>query len=103
MTPLVRISPAFSSRFTTIVVDYGMSLEKMIDAGNYEAIVDDITRRRFPIIGKGKVTFSVNLLGLDDEELTESAIQKHIVATRPKNPWRPAKIEHLLAFGAKFP
>lgn len=84
------------------VVDYGMSLEQMIAAGNYDWKNDDITAKRFPIVGTGRVEFEDTIFHFDRDISSEDAV-KEIAAADPKNPWQPGKIENILAYGAKNP
>jgi len=83
-------------------VDYGMSLDAMILAGNYDWKNDDITAKRFPIVGTGRVEFEDTLFHFDRDISLEDAI-KEIVSADKANPWQPAKIENTLAYGAKNP
>jgi hypothetical protein len=84
------------------IVDYSQSLEDMILAGNYDWKNDDITTKRFPIVGNGQVEFEDTLFHFDRNISSEEAV-KLIVAADTKNPWEPAKIENVLAYGAKNP
>lgn len=84
------------------VVDYDMSLGEMIAAGNYDWKNDDITAKRFPIVGEGKVEFEDTIFHFDRDISSEDAV-KEILAADSKNPWEPAKIENILAYGAKNP
>jgi hypothetical protein len=83
-------------------VDYGMSHDEMVAAGNYDWKNDDLTAKRFPIVGKGKVEFEDTIFHFDRDISSEDAV-KEILAADPKNPWEPAKIENILAYGAKNP
>jgi hypothetical protein len=85
-----------------IEVDYSMSLNKMISAGNYDWKNDDITAARFPVKGEGKVEFEAKLFHFNRNISSEAAVT-HIKDADPQNPWEPAKTEHTLAFGAKYP
>jgi hypothetical protein len=85
-----------------IEVDYSMSLNKMISAGNYDWKNDDITVARFPVKGEGKVQFEAKLFHFNRNISSEAAVT-HIKDADPQNPWEPAKTEHTLAFGAKYP
>jgi len=85
-----------------IEVDYSMSLNKMISAGNYDWKNDDITAARFPVKGEGKVEFEAKLFHFNRDISSEAAVT-HIKDADPQNPWEPAKTEHTLAFGAKYP
>lgn len=84
------------------VVDYGQTLEGMIKSGNYDWTDGDITAKRFPIAGKGKVEFEDTVFHFDRGISSEEAV-KLIVAADPKNPWGPGKIENVLAYGARNP
>ncbi len=79
-------------------VDYGMTLEQMIAAGNYDWKNDDITAKRFPLSGTGKVGFEPKLFHFDRDISSENAIKE-----MEKDGFRPAKIEELLAYGAALP
>lgn len=79
-------------------VDYGMTLEQMIAAGNYDWKNDDITAKRFPLSGTGKVAFEPKLFHFDRDISSENAIKE-----MEKDGFRPAKIEELLAYGAILP
>jgi hypothetical protein len=74
----------------------------MIAAGNYDWKNDDITVKRFPIVGKGKVEFEDTIFHFDHIISSEDAV-KEIIAADTKNPWEPGKIENILAYGAKNP
>jgi hypothetical protein len=84
------------------IVNYGMSHDDMIIAGNYDWKNDDLTAKRFPIVGKRTVEFEDTLFHFDEDISSEEAV-KRIQAADPQNPWEPAKIENLLAYGAKNP
>jgi len=83
-------------------VDYDQSLEQMIAVGNYDRKNDDLTARHFPITGDGIVEFEACLFHLDRVIESKDAITI-IERADPKNPWAPAKTEHLLSFGVMFP
>jgi len=93
---------ALSSELGSHIVDYDMSLDEMIVAGNYDWKNDDLNAKRFPIIGKGKVEFEDTIFHLDRNISSEDAV-KEIIAADPKNPWEPGKTENILAYGAKNP
>jgi hypothetical protein len=85
-----------------ITIDYGMSLDGMIDAGTYYSTAGCITARRFPVQGEGVVQYQAKLFHFGRPISSEDAI----AATRAydgRNPWEPAKIEGLLAYGATSP
>jgi hypothetical protein len=84
------------------VVDYSMSLDEMIVAGNYDSKNGNINAKQFPIIGKGRVEFEDTLFDFGRDISSEEAV-KQIVAADSKNPWTPGKAENVLAYGAKNP
>ena len=79
-------------------VDYGQSLEQMIAAGNYDWTNSDITAKRFSPKGEGTEQFEAKIFHFDRNISSEAAVEAIKVAG-----WEPGKIEHLLAFGAKYP
>ncbi|MCX6786409.1 MAG: hypothetical protein NTU85_01140 [Candidatus Kaiserbacteria bacterium] len=85
-----------------LTVDHNKSLAEMIAAGRYDWTNDDITAKRFPITGEGLVEFEARYFHFDRNISSEDAVKK-IEQTDKENPWMSAKIEHLLAFGEKFP
>jgi len=84
----------------TLTIDYGQSLHQMIAAGRYDWINGDVTSERFAVVGEGIVQFAWKVFHFDCDMLSEKAIGA-IRSADVTNPWRPARIEHLLAFGAK--
>jgi hypothetical protein len=85
-----------------LTVDYGQSLERMIDAGQYDWKNDDITTKRFPTTEKGIVEFEGRYFHFNQNISSESAVEE-IESADTANPWSPAKIEHLLSHGKTFP
>lgn len=79
-------------RFT---LDYSMSLQEMIAAGQYDWVNPDITAKRFPLTGKGTHDLVGKLIHLNRPVSSEE-----VVAELDKMGLRPATIEELLAFGA---
>lgn len=85
-----------------ITIDYGMSFEDMIAAGKYDWVNDKVTAKKFPVEGIGIVQFEPKIFHFDRDISSEDAIEA-IRADDRQNPWEPAKIEGLLAYGAKNP
>lgn len=81
-----------------IQVDYSKSLQEMIDEGKYDWKNGDITAEHFPMTDDGIMNLEVILLHLNRDISTENAEQE--IA---RLGLKPAKIEHLLAFGAMYP
>ncbi len=81
-----------------LMVDYGQSLEQMIDAGRYDYANNDITTKRFPIKWEGKVEFEGRYF-----HFNRTTSSKNAIAAMKEAGWEPANIEHLLVLGEKYP
>lgn len=81
----------------TAIIDYGLSLALMIQLGKYDWINSDIDDKRFSITGEGKWEVEYEIIHLDPSISSQDA-----VAEIKKRGLEPAKIEELLAFGAKY-
>ena len=81
-----------------ITIDYGLTLADMIAAGRYDWTNSDITAKRFPLNGGGKVDVAVELVHFDRSISSDDAI-----AEMRRRGLRPATLAELLAYGAKFP
>jgi len=81
-------------------IDYDLDFEAMVAAGHYDWRNDNLNEKNFPTKGKGKKRFEAKLFpaGCSSEEGV-----KRIAAEDKARPWKPAEIEHILAFGAVFP
>ena len=82
----------------SLSVDFSRSLEAMIAAGHYDWKNDDITAKRFPVVGKGVEQFEAKVFHFD-RAMSSEAVVEAIKA----DGWELGKIEHLLAFGEKYP
>lgn len=87
---------------TAVLVDYGLTLEQMIAAGRFDWLNNDINSDQFPVKGEGRAGYEARLFHFDDNISSEEVVAK-IKGADPANPWEPARIEHLLAFGTKYP
>jgi hypothetical protein len=85
-----------------ISIDYSMSLEAMIAAGNYDWKNDNIAAEKFPVEGTGIGQFETKIFHFDRYLSSDDAVAA-IKDEDRERPWEPAKIEHLLAFGAAHP
>ena len=83
---------------TTLSVDYSRTLEQMIAAGHYDWKNDDITAKRFPLKGDDIEQPETKIFHFD-RDMSSEAVVEAIKA----GGWEPGKIEHLLAFGEKYP
>jgi len=88
--------------FIYLVINYGASLEDMIAAGKYTWVNESITAKNFPVEGAGIVRFESKIFHFNRGISSDDAVAA-IQADDPQNPWAPAKIEHLLAYGAMNP
>jgi hypothetical protein len=86
----------------SVAVDYGTSLQDMIAAGRYDWVSGDITPKRFPTTGTGVVELETKVFHFNRAISSEDAVAA-IKADDTQNPWEPATIEALLAYGAKNP
>jgi hypothetical protein len=85
-----------------VVVDYSMTLEQMVAAGNYDWKNEDIISRQFSVLGEGRPEFEVQLFNFGRSISSEDA-ERAIKEAVPSGQWELGRIEHLLAFGAKYP
>jgi len=80
-----------------VIVDYSLSLTEMIKAGKYDWFCDKITDKHFTIQGAGQHEVELVLVHLDRYAMT-----KEVLEYLKEQCLEPAKIEHLLAFGAAY-
>ncbi len=99
---LTKFLELLEQKGITIPVDYNKSLEQMIASGNYDWKNSDLTASRFPVIGEGIVEYEFKYVHPNQAVSSETAVDL-IKKEDSENPWEPAKVEHLLAFGAAFP
>jgi hypothetical protein len=97
-TPMPQIQPAVLPEQLTLSVDYGKPLEQMISAGRYDWKNDDITAKRFPVVGQDIEQFEAKIFHFDCHMSSEAVVEAIKAAG-----WEPGKIEHLLSFGVKYP
>jgi hypothetical protein len=97
-----RSSAPADSRIIT--VDYAMSRQDMIAAGRYYFVDNYIRWPGFPIIGTGVVELETKVFQFDRRYISSSSeASTAIKADDTQNPWEPAPIEALLAYGTKYP
>lgn len=94
----VRKLYGLSPKTLRIVVDYGLSLEQMIAAGKYDWSYSEITAKRFPLKGIGKVELEPKLFYFGREMSSDD-----VIAEMDKEGFRPCTIEELLAIGEQHP
>jgi hypothetical protein len=93
-----RKEPCWVRTTYTAIIDYVLPLAAMIQLGKYDRINDDITAEHFPIAGEGKWEVEYELV-----HLNRSIRSDDVLAEIKNRGLEPAKIEELLAFGAKYP
>lgn len=81
-----------------VIVDYGLSLSKMIELGKYDWFNDDITDKHFELQGAGQHEVELVLVHLNRNATTKEVLE-HLNSLGLE----PAKIEQLLAIGAAYP
>lgn len=82
----------------TATVDYNLSLEQMIAVGNYDRSNRNITAKRFPLKGIGKVELEPKLFYFGRKMSSND-----VIAEIEKEGFRPCTIEELLAIGEQHP
>ena len=86
------------SDISNLAINYTLTLDQMIALGRYDWKNDNITAKRFPIVGSG-VTVVEHKLFHFDRIVSSDEAERLIEA----DGYQPAKIEHLLAYGAANP
>lgn len=100
---VVKIEEEFSALITNhptypVTISFDLSLAEMIKVGKYNSVNSDITEKHFPVNGKGTNEVVTELLHFN--RYTES---EDVFRELDRSGLRPATIEELLAFGAKYP
>ncbi|MEK9131766.1 MAG: hypothetical protein AAB447_02570 [Patescibacteria group bacterium] len=81
-----------------IVIDYGKTLEQVLEAGKYDWVNSDVTPDRFPIKGTGVVEREAKIVHFGKDMSSEQ-----VEAELEKKSLRPGTHEELLAFGSTYP
>lgn len=81
-----------------IVVDYGKSMEEMVESGRYDWSDNNITSEHFPTERIGKMEIAVELVHFNRYIGIDEALQEF-----DRMGYRPAELYELLAFGEKYP
>ena len=81
----------------TVTVDYGKTLESMVENGKYDYFNEKIIEI-FLVNGDGTVEVDLELVHLNKQASTNE-VKDYLEA----NGLRPATLEEILAFGAKYP
>lgn len=96
--PTIPTLTSFTSYIFHLTVDYNLSLEQMIVAGQYGYTNSDITAKRFSIRGNDIVEYEASYFHFNRSISSEDAMKEIEQAG-----WSPAKIEHVLSHGKTFP
>lgn len=81
-----------------ISIDYGMSIEKMLELGEYNSLNSKITSKHFPTSRTGKMETEIILI-----HFNRSISSKEALKEMDKMGLRAAEPHELLAFGVKYP
>ena len=81
-----------------VTVNYDLSLEEAIAAGNYQAVHQDINARNFPSTRNGQAALNIVLVRFEHRMRSEDVLQE-----LEKEGLRAAELPEFLAFGAKYP
>jgi len=81
-----------------VTVNYDLSLEEAIGAGNYQAVHQDINARNFPSTRTGQAALDIVLVRFEHRMRSEDVLQE-----LEKEGLRAAELAEFLAFGAKYP
>lgn len=106
-TPIIKPAVKVFSETFFASVDYSKSIEEMIENGKYERIEPFIglvkTQNIKPYQRLKEVRqYEMRILHTKKYYCTEK-ILKAIQEIDIQYPWKPARLEHLLAFGANYP
>jgi hypothetical protein len=82
----------------SVAVNYDLSVEEAIAAGNYQAVNAAITSRNFPSTRTGQADLEMVLVRFD-RRMTSPEVVREL----DQEGLRPAELPELLAFGAAYP
>ncbi len=77
-----------------LIVDYSLSLEKMMKKADFTWCNPNVASKNFPISGSGTETFEFGVVDCSNVPLKYQDCE---------NPWKDASVEHLIALGILFP
>jgi hypothetical protein len=81
-----------------VKVNYDLSVEEAIKAGNYQAVHDDITSNNFPSTRSGQADLEIILVRYDRRMASEDVVRE-----LDREGFRAAELLEFLAFGATYP
>ncbi len=90
--------------YNLLEVDYESSIKVMIYEGYFECIDKHLDYETFPELCNqhGRVMYEWKLFEAQHPKESAQEIVNRIKLEDERNPWEPAKIEHMLAYGAKY-
>ncbi len=81
-----------------VAVNYDLSVEEAIQAGDYQAVHSDITSKNFPSTRRGQTELEIMLVRFDRRMASEDVVRE-----LDEEGLRAAELPEFLAFGAKYP
>jgi len=81
-----------------VTVNYGLSVEEAISAGQYQAVHGEINSKNFPSARSGQAELEIVLVRFEHRMKSEDVLQE-----LDKEDLRAAELPEFLAFGAKYP
>jgi len=95
----VMVEAASKRRDTfPVAVNYDLSVEDAIQAGDYQAVHSEITSKNFPSTRKGQAEMEIMLVRFDHRMTSEDVVRE-----LEGEGLRAAELPEFLAFGAKYP
>ncbi len=95
----VMVEAASKRRDTfPVAVNYDLSVEDAIQAGDYQAVHSEITSKNFPSTRKGQAELEIMLVRFDNRMTSEGVVRE-----LDEEGLRAAALPEFLAFGAKYP
>ncbi|MFH1145845.1 MAG: hypothetical protein V1707_02690 [bacterium] len=95
---LVTMIGALMHKGFSVVVDYSLSLQEMIDEGKFSSTNEDIVEANFPLREKGKQKITIEL-----KNFGKFMHPDDVLSDFDKKGLRPASLPELCALGAKYP
>lgn len=88
----------------SVVVNYDQSLKKMIRAGKYDWVNDNITQKHFPTERQGKEEVEIRIFSTEELVGKMRAVSfDEVLEALERKGYRPANLPELLTIGAEFP
>jgi len=91
----------FAPEQWTVSVNYNLSLDEMIAAGNFRTVDRNYSAATFPIKGDGINSLVIRLLRIETRK--DDTTTQEVLDSMKSNVVRPATLEELLAFASIVP